>query len=415
MNKTLIIGRGGREHALAHKFSKSPQVSQVYVAPGNPGMTDFATPVDIDENDFPSLVAFAKKENITLTFVGPEVPLVGGIVDAFEKENLRIFGPRANAAIIEGSKDFAKELMKKYNIPTSNYETFTDVAAAVKYIEDKPAPYVLKADGLAAGKGVVIAGSLQEAKETLTDMLEDNKFGDAGAKVVIEDFLIGEEFSFMAFVHGEKVWPMELSRDHKPVFDGNKGPNTGGMGAYSPTNITKTMEADAIKTILEPTAKAMVAEGRSFTGILYAGLIATKDGAKVIEYNARFGDPETEVLLPRLESDLYQVINDILDDKDVIIKWSDNVALGVMLVSKGYPNDYPKGIEITGLDQMDKSVTVYHCGTDEKNGKTVTAGGRVLIVTACEADMETARKKVYKEIEKIKFDGMHYRTDIGKM
>lgn len=415
MKKILVIGLGGREHAIAHKFAQSSQVSQVYVAPGNPGMSDVATSVNISMDNFPALIDFAKKEDIALTFVGPEVPLVGGIVDAFEKEGLRIFGPRSNAAIIEGSKDFAKKLMKKYNIPTSNYETFTDVKSAMAYITAKPAPYVLKADGLAAGKGVVIAQTLEEAKTSLVDMLQDNKFGAAGAKVVIEDFLVGEEFSFMAFVHGEKVWHMEIARDHKPVFNGNKGPNTGGMGAYSPAEqIPKGMIQNAVKEILLPTAKAMVAEGRSFTGILYAGLIATKEGAKVIEYNARFGDPETEVILPRLENDLYELITNILDNKDINLKWSDNITLGVILASHGYPGDYETGIEIKGLDNIAKDVIIYHCGTSEKNGKTVTNGGRVLIITSCEKDIETARSKVYKEIEKINFEGIHYRTDIGQ-
>jgi len=415
MKKVLIIGRGGREHALAHKFSQSPQVGQVFVAPGNPGMSHCATLVDIDETNFAALIDFAQKEGIDLSFVGPEVPLVMGIVDAFEHKGLRIFGPRINAAIIEGSKDFAKQLMAKYNIPTSGYETFTDLTEALTYVAHLQPPYVLKADGLAAGKGVVIAQTLAEAQAALTDMLQANKFGQAGAKVVIEDFLVGEEFSFMAFVHGENVYPMEIARDHKPVFNDNQGPNTGGMGAYTPAvQIPAQVVSNAIETVLKPTAKAMVAEGRSFTGILYAGLIATDDGAKVIEYNARFGDPEAEVLLARLNNDLYQLIIDILDNNPVTLDWSTDVALGVIVSSPGYPGDYPTGLPITGLEQVADGVITYHCGTALQDGQTVTNGGRVLMVTGTSADMATVRENVYRQINKIHFEGMHYRTDIGK-
>ena len=430
MNKVLIIGRGGREHALALKFSET---CEVYVAPGNVGMESIATLVNIDENDFKSLIEFSKKENISLIFVGPEVPLVNGIVDEFEKEGLNIFGPNKEAAQIEGSKDFAKKLMKKYNIPTAQYETFTEVEKALEYIKNKKAPYVLKADGLAAGKGVVIAKNLEEAEITLKEMLEQNKFGSSYsdktskvvAKVVIEDFLEGIEFSFMAIVNGEKVYPLEIAKDHKAVYDNDEGENTGGMGAYSPVpQICDETIKFSISEILQKTATAMVKEGTPFKGILYAGLINTKEGAKVIEFNARFGDPETEVLLPRLESDLFEIINKISNGEKVELKWFSDVALGVVLASGGYPNKYKTGFPIEINSDVknnegsndNKNITLYHCGTtkENENDNFITNGGRVLVVTSKAKDLETARTKVYEEIKKIKFEGMHYRNDIGK-
>ncbi|MCL1936333.1 MAG: phosphoribosylamine--glycine ligase [Defluviitaleaceae bacterium] len=414
MNKVLIIGRGGREHALAMKFSESPHVSTIFVAPGNVGMKDVATTIDIDENNFSELIKFAKKENIKLTFVGPEVPLVNGIVDKFKENNLNIFGPTKAASIIEGSKDFSKNLMKKYNIPTAEYETFTELRPAVEYLKKSKPPYVLKADGLAAGKGVVICNNINEAENTLKDMLSQNKFGDAGAKVVIEEFLVGEEFSFMAFVNNEKVYPLELSKDHKTVFENNQGPNTGGMGAYSPVpSITKEIIESSVKNILNPTAKAMVKEGRPFTGVLYAGLISTVDGVKVIEFNARFGDPETEVLLPRLQSDLFLILQDILNDKDINLKWSEEACIGVVLCSDGYPNKYKTEIPINGLKEVSKNINVLHSGTKEKNSEIVTSGGRVLVLTNIANNLKKARENIYNEIEKIKFDGMHFRKDIA--
>ena len=407
-NKVLIIGRGGREHALAMKFSES---AKVYVAPGNVGMKNIAQLLDIEENDFPALIQFAKKENIDLTFVGPEVPLVNGIVDEFEKESLTIFGPNKKAAQIEGSKDFAKKLMKKYNIPTAEYETFKDIDKAYKYIQSKSAPYVLKADGLAAGKGVVIAQNLEEAKTTLKDMLEENKFGKAGAKVIIEDFLEGTEFSFMALVNGKNVYPLELAKDHKLALDGDKGSNTGGMGAYSPVPlISENTIQIAIKEILQKTAEALIKEDCSFKGVLYAGLIDTKEGPKVIEFNARFGDPETEILLPRLKSDLFDIINKISNGEEVELSWSEKASLGVVLASGGYPNKYETGIPIEIGET--EGVTLYHCGTKLLGENLVTAGGRVLFITAKENDLDLARKKVYEEIKKINFENMHYRKDI---
>lgn len=409
----LVIGRGGREHALAWKFAQSEKVEKVYVAPGNEGMRDVATPVDIDENDFDALVLFAKENNIELTFVGPEIPLMNGIVDRFKEEGLRVFGPNKAAAVIEGSKAFTKELMKKYDIPTAAYETFTDYEEAVQYIQKVGAPIVIKADGLAAGKGVTVAMTLEEALQAVKEMLQDVKFGAASKKVVIEEFLDGQEFSLMAFVNGTTVHPMVIAQDHKRAFDGDKGPNTGGMGAYSPVpQIPESVVQEAIQTVLHPTAKAMIAENRSFTGILYAGLILTNDGPKVIEFNARFGDPETEVVLPRLENDLVDVCNAVLDESELVLEWSEEAVIGVVLASKGYPEAYKKGDIISGLDAL-QDVIVFHAGTAMKHGDFVTNGGRVLFV-ACKANsLQEAKDKVYKEIGKIESNGLFYRSDIG--
>ena len=409
----LVIGRGGREHALAWKFAQSEKVEKVYVAPGNEGMRDVATPVDIDENDFDALVLFAKENNVELTFVGPEIPLMNGIVDCFKEEGLRVFGPNKAAAVIEGSKAFTKELMKKYDIPTAAYETFTDYEEAVQYIQKVGAPIVIKADGLAAGKGVTVAMTLEEALQAVKEMLQDVKFGEASKKVVIEEFLDGQEFSLMAFVNGTNVHPMVIAQDHKRAFDGDKGPNTGGMGAYSPVpQIPESAVQEAIKNVLHPTAKAMIQENRSFTGILYAGLILTNDGPKVIEFNARFGDPETEVVLPRLENDLVDVCNAVLDESELTLQWSEEAVIGVVLASKGYPELYKKGDIINGLDAL-QDVIVFHSGTAMKHGDFVTNGGRVLFV-ACKANsLQEAKDKVYKEIGKIESDGLFYRSDIG--
>lgn len=409
----LVIGRGGREHALVWKFAQSEKVEKVYVAPGNEGMRDVATPIDIDENDFDALILFAKENHVELTFVGPEIPLMNGIVDRFKEEGLRVFGPNKAAAVIEGSKAFTKELMKKYNIPTAAYETFTDYEEAVQYIEKVGAPIVIKADGLAAGKGVTVAMTLEEALQAAKEMLQDVKFGEASKKVVIEEFLDGQEFSLMAFVNGTTVHPMVIAQDHKRAFDGDKGPNTGGMGAYSPVpQIPESAVEEAIKTVLHPTAKAMIQENRSFTGILYAGLILTNDGPKVIEFNARFGDPETEVVLPRLENDLVDVCNAVLDESELTLQWSEESVIGVVLASKGYPEAYKKGEIIKGLDAL-QDVIVFHAGTVMKHGDFVTNGGRVLFV-ACKANsLQEAKDKVYKEIGKIESDGLFYRSDIG--
>ncbi|MCL2355830.1 MAG: phosphoribosylamine--glycine ligase [Defluviitaleaceae bacterium] len=414
MNNVLIIGSGGREHALAIKFAESPQVEKVFVAPGNAGIAQVAECVPVGINDFAALAAFAKENEVALTFVGPEVPLVGGIVDFFEKEGLKIFGPRANAAIIEGSKSFAKDLMKKYKIPTADYEVFTDFSSASAYIKTRRPPFVLKADGLAAGKGVVIAETRDEAEAALAQMLQNKRFGAAGNTVVIEEFLAGTEFSFMAFADGERIFPMVIAKDHKRAFDGDAGPNTGGMGAYSPVPQISDEIIEAARTeILLPTVKAMVAEGRPFTGILYAGLIATRAGAKVIEFNARFGDPETQVILPRLESDLFELINDILDGKDPEPVWSDDEVLGVVLASKGYPDDYESGFVINGLDKLAPETLLFHCGTDKNDaGAFVTKGGRVLFAARKAQNAATARRELYRDIKKIKCENLFYRSDI---
>ncbi|MGM9988709.1 MAG: phosphoribosylamine--glycine ligase [Bacillaceae bacterium] len=410
----LVIGRGGREHALAWKFKQSDKVDTVFVAPGNIGMTNVATLVDIDENDFEQLIAFAKEKNVELTFVGPEVPLMNGIVNRFEAEGLRIFGPSQEAAIIEGSKSFAKDLMKKYHIPTAAYEIFTDYEQAVAYIEKVGAPIVIKADGLAAGKGVVVAMTKEEALEAVKDMLCDAKFGDASTQVVIEEFLVGEEFSLMAFVNGNIVQPMVIAQDHKRAYDGDKGPNTGGMGAYSPVpQISDSIVEEAMKAILVPVAEAMITEERSFTGILYAGLIATEKGPKVIEFNARFGDPETEVVLPRLQSDLVDIIIGLLAKEPVPLGWSNNAVVGVVMAANGYPNHYEKGEVIEGLSDVSEETLVFHAGTALKNEQVVTNGGRVLFVACSGSDLVEAQQSVYKELKHIHSEDLFYRTDIG--
>lgn len=412
--KVLIVGRGGREHTLAWKVAQSPKVQSVYVAPGNPGMQDVSTIVNIDENDFDRLIAFAKEENIDLTLVGPEVPLINGIVNRFQAEGLRIFGPSKEAALLEGSKSFAKEIMKKYNVPTAEYETFTSYEEAKQYIIEKGAPIVIKADGLAAGKGVTVALTSEEALTSVYEMLEANKFGEASAQVVIEEFLDGEEFSLMAFVDGKNAYPMVISQDHKRAFDNDEGPNTGGMGAYSPVpQISDEVVQTAVETIINPTVKAMEAEGRDFIGILYAGLILTKNGPKVIEYNARFGDPETQVVLPRLTTDLIDVVEGLLDQKEITLEWSNNATLGVVLASKGYPESYAKGAIIEGLNNLDEKITVFHAGTDMENDQFVTNGGRVLTVVASGESLEAAQKFVYQEVVNIKCDNLFYRKDIG--
>lgn len=377
-------------------------------------MTDVAKRIDIEETDIPNLVEFALSNKIDLTIVGPEVPLLLGVVDQFKAAGLKVFGPEQCAAEIEGSKSFAKDLMKKYQIPTGDYQTFSNYEEAKAYIEDRGAPIVIKADGLAAGKGVTVALTLEDALDSIKDMLVDEKFGSASATVVIEEFLAGEEFSLMSFVNGETVFPLEIAQDHKRAFDGDQGPNTGGMGAYSPVpHIDPSIVQTAIETIVKPTAKAMIEEGRSFTGILYAGLIATEDGPKVIEFNARLGDPETQVILPRMKSDLVEVILSILDDKVPSIEWHDEDMIGVVIASKGYPEAYEKGTVIKGLDRME-DVSIFHAGTSlNQDGEFVTDGGRVLLIAAKSSNLQEAQDKVYAELEKLDSDGVFYRKDIG--
>ncbi len=410
MKKVLVIGSGGREHAIVDALKRSDDVSRVYCAPGNAGISKIADCVDIKETDVEALCKFALDKDLDLTVVGPEVALAAGVVDRFKKAGLRIFGPNKAAAQIESSKEFAKELMKKYDIPTAAFETFEEYAPAKEYVQKGSFPAVLKYDGLAAGKGVVIAQTFEEADAALKDMLLDDKFGKG--KVVIEDFLEGPEFSFMCFVDGEKLYPMVLSQDHKRAYDGDKGPNTGGMGAYSPVPIISQEDVDyATENIMLPTAKAMIAEGARYSGVLYGGLIKTAQGIKVIEFNARFGDPETEIVLPRMKSDICDVFCAIADGKPAKIEWHDFATLGVVLASKGYPGDYEKGFEIKGLDSV--GAKVYHMGTAKKDGKFVTAGGRVLIVVGKGDTLKDAHTNAMEEIQKIECENLFSRSDIG--
>lgn len=410
----LVIGKGGREHAIVWRFANSPSVTKVFAAPGNPGMEHVAECVNIEETDHEGLIAFAKENNIALTFVGAEVPLLNGIVNDFQKEGLRIFGPSKEAALIEGSKSFAKDLMDKHGIPTAKSKTFTSYREARDYLEEQGAPIVLKADGLAAGKGVIVAMTMEEAEAGLDDMLNNAKFGEASSSVVMEEYLEGEEFSFMAFVNEEKVYPMVIAQDHKRAFTGDKGPNTGGMGAYSPVpQIPQTAVDTAHQTVLLPAAQAMVEEGRPFTGILYAGLMLTSVGPKVIEFNARFGDPETQVVLPRLQGDFAEILIDILDKKEIELSWSDEAVLGVVLASGGYPEQYGKGFSIEGLQSLNEDTLLFHAGTKKAAGVLVNDGGRILLAAVRAESLTKAQEAVYQEMEKIQCEGSFYRTDIG--
>ena len=415
--KVLVVGNGGREHALAWKIKQSPLVKKLYVARGNAGIWQIAEKVDISPTDIKNLVKFAKEEGIDLTVVGPEQPLSEGIVDAFEEAGLKIFGHRKNAAILEASKVFAKNFMKKYGVPTAFYETFDNEKDAIDFVKKMGTPIVIKADGLAAGKGVIIANTEEEAIQTIRDMFA-GKFGEASKRIVIEEFLEGEEASYIAMVKGEKLVPMATSQDHKRVYDNDQGPNTGGMGAYSPTPvITPDIEKEILEKIMYPTLKGMKEEGREMCGFLYAGLMIGPKGINVLEFNVRMGDPETQPIMRRLETDLVEHILDILEGKidEVKPKWSDKWSIGVVMASKGYPGSYEKGKVITGIEEAEKDpdVVVFHAGTDIKDGKLVTAGGRVLTVTALGNTLPEAKEKVYKAVEKIHFEGAHYRKDIG--
>lgn len=410
--KVLVVGRGGREHAICGKVSESPLVSEVFAAPGNPGMMDCASLVNINENQLDELVFFAKEKEIGLTIIGPEVPLLEGLADRFIEEGLKVFGPQKAAAVIEGSKSFAKDLMKKYGIPTAEYQVFAEYAEAKAYLDKIGAPIVIKADGLAAGKGVVVAMTQQEAEFALQEMMLNEKFGEASASVVIEQFLTGEEFSLMAFVNGETVIPLEIAQDHKRAFDGDNGPNTGGMGAYSPVpHIRKETVEKAVQNVLIPAAHAMVQEDRNFTGILYAGLIETSDGPKVIEFNARFGDPETQVILPRMKSDLVEVVLEVLEGKTPEIDWHEEAMVGVVVAANGYPEEYEKGSILKGIENMSQ---VFHAGTARNaEGQFITNGGRVLLVGAKAPSLKEAQQKVYAELEKLDCPETFYRKDIG--
>ena len=416
--KVLVVGSGGREHAIIWKLKQSPKADKIYCAPGNAGIAQDAQCVPIGAMEIDKLVQFAKDENIDFTIVGMDDPLVAGVVDAFEAEGLRVFGPRKNAAIIEGSKAFSKDLMKKYGIPTAKYETFDNYDEAKKYVLSQSVPIVVKADGLALGKGVLICQSHDEAVAALDEIMVDKKFGASGSKVVIEEFLTGPEVSVLSFCDGKTVVPMVSAQDHKRAYDNDEGLNTGGMGTFSPSRIyTKEINDDCMEKIFKPTVAAMAKEGRPFVGVLYFGLMLTKDGMKVIEYNARFGDPETQVILPRLKSDLLEImeacVDTTLDKMD--IQWYDNAAVCVVEASGGYPVKYDKGYEITGLDSVKgrDDIIVFHAGTAEKDGKLVTNGGRVLGITGIGKDIDEARTKAYEGVDLIDFEKKHFRHDIG--
>lgn len=415
----LIIGSGGREHALAWKAAQSPKADNVFIAPGNAGTELEASinNIDIPADDIDALATFAKENHIDLTIVGPEAPLVAGIVDYFSDQNLRIFGPRKNAAQLEGSKSFCKDFLARHNIPTAAYGVFTDLNRACEYIEQCDIPVVVKADGLAAGKGVVIAETKQQAISAVTDMLSANRFGDAGSKVVIEEFLEGIELSFICMVDGKHCLPMATSQDHKARDEGDTGPNTGGMGAYSPA-IAETPELNAVimQSVIEPTIKGMAADGNRFTGFLYAGLMISPQGkVRVLEYNVRFGDPETQPIMLRLKSDLIELCDAAIDSKlnQITAQWTDEPAVGIVLAAGGYPHSYDKGDTITGLDQTLTNTKVFHAGTAVKNGKVVTSGGRVLCVTATGATIRDAQQQAYASVDKINFNGRYFRRDIA--
>ena len=417
--KVLIVGSGGREHAIAWSVAKSPKVDKIYCAPGNAGIAEFAECVNIKAMEFDKLVAFAKENAIDLTIIGMDDPLVGGVVDAFESEGLRVFGPRKNAAIIEGSKAFSKDLMKKYKIPTAAYENFTDPDEAIKYLETAKMPIVLKADGLALGKGVLICNTLEEAKEGVKTLMLDKQFGDAGNEIVIEEFMTGREVSVLAFCDGKTIKCMTSAQDHKRAKDGDQGLNTGGMGTFSPSPFyNDEVEAFCEKYVYQSTIDAMASEGRPFTGLLFTGLMITEDGPKVLEYNARFGDPEAQVVLPRMKNDIIDVMEACIDGKlsDVELEFEDNAAVCVVLASDGYPEKYDKGFEIKGLDTFkDKDgYYVFHAGTKFDGDKIVTNGGRVLGVVAKGENLKAARANAYKATEWIDFANKYKRNDIGK-
>ena len=417
--KVLVVGGGGREHAICWKLAQSPKVTELYCAPGNGGIAQVATCVPIKATDVDAMVSWAKENAMDFVMVAPDDPLALGMVDALEAAGIPAFGPRANAAIIEASKAFSKELMKKYHIPTAKYETFTEMDKALAYIDEQGAPIVVKADGLALGKGVIIAQNEEEAKAGLHSIMEDKIFGESGSQVVVEEFLTGPEVSVLAFTDGKTMCPMVSSMDHKRAYDGDKGPNTGGMGTISPNPFyTEEVAKECMEKIFLPTMNAMNAEGRPFKGCLYFGLMLTPQGPKVIEYNSRFGDPETQVVLPRLETDFAEIVKAVAEERlsQVDIHWSEKASACVVMASGGYPGSYPKGIEIQGLDENGQAegVTVYHAGTKWENGKFLTNGGRVLGITALGNTLDEALDLAYAGVEKISFEGAMYRKDIGR-
>lgn len=412
----LVIGSGGREHAICWSLKKSKDCNKLYCLPGNAGISEIAECVNISVMDFDAIVTFLKAHaNIGMTVVAPDDPLAAGLVDRLETEGFRAFGPNKAAAIIEGSKAFSKELMVKYGIPTAAYEEFTDYNLACEYVKKSDYPLVVKADGLALGKGVIICNNVDEALTALKDMMIDAKFSSAGNKVIVEEFLVGKEVSILSFTDGKTIVPMVSSQDHKRALDNDMGLNTGGMGTFSPSKIyTDELAKEVYDTVIVPTMNAMNAENRKFKGVLYFGLMLTDKGIKVLEYNARFGDPETQVVLPRLKTDLLEIFSAIIDERleDIKIEWNDDAAVCVILASGGYPEKYAKGVPIK-IGELDDGIILFHAGTAFKDGELVTNGGRVIGVTALGETIENARKKAYKNIENIQFDKMHYRTDIG--
>ena len=415
--KILVIGGGGREHAIVHTLKKSPRVSEIYCAPGNGGIAQEAVCVPIKATEVDALADYAAKERFDLVMVAPDDPLALGLVDKLEAKGIRAFGPRANAAIVESSKAFSKGLMKKYGIPTAKYETFTEMEAALGYVRAQGAPIVVKADGLALGKGVVVAQTVEEAEDAVRSMMEDRKFGDSGSTVVIEECMVGPEVTVLAFTDGKTVVPMLSSQDHKRAYDNDEGPNTGGMGAFCPSpKFTPEIAETCMKTIFRPTIDALAAEGRPFKGVIYFGLMLTPDGPKVVEYNARFGDPETQPILSMLETDLVDIFDAVIDEKlDALeIRWKEGAACCVVMASGGYPVGHKTGYAISGLGDVPENVFVFHAGTKLDGDIYLTGGGRVLGVTATAATLSNAIAAAYAGVEKISFTDVHYRRDIGK-
>lgn len=414
--KVLVIGRGGREHALCEKIKDSPLVSHVYVAPGNPGMRGCAELLPYSECQQTELVRFARDEGVDLILIGPEQPLIDGLADRFHEAGLKVFAPSRRAAEIEGSKAFAKQLMVKYGIPTADYRVFADYEAARAYLADCSVPVVIKADGLAAGKGVVVAETRSEAEAALLEMLVERRHGSASAQVIIEEFLEGEEFSLMALVHGDLVVPLEIAQDHKRAFDGDLGPNTGGMGAYSPVpQIGSNVVSESLNTVLKPTVQALLAEGRFFSGILYAGLIVTKDGPKAIEFNARLGDPETQVILPRLRSDLVSAILALMEGERPELSWDARPMLGIVVASQGYPHNPIAGAPLPTVGPFSNDLRIYYGGVTENSaGNLISSGGRSFLVAAFGDRHSEAREKVYSQLRDMAPSGFYYRADIGR-
>jgi phosphoribosylamine--glycine ligase len=415
--KVLVVGGGGREHALVWKIAQSPKVSQIFCAPGNAGIAKLAQCVPIGAEDITALADFAQREGIDLTVVGPEAPLCAGIADEFQRRGLRIFGPTKSAAEIEGSKVFCRQLLAKWRIPSPKFAAFDDPNEAKSYIRRQGAPIVVKADGLAAGKGSIVCATLDEALRAVDRIMVEREFGDAGKRIVVEEFLIGREASVMVFTDGRTVKPMLPSRDHKRLLDNDQGPNTGGMGAYCPVpDIDASLYDEIVETIMKPTIAALAAEGRPYKGVLYGGLMLTKEGPKVLEFNCRFGDPETQAVLPLLDADLVDICEAVIDERlhEVDVRWKDGACICVVMASAGYPGAYEKGKVITGIEEAEgeEGVIVFHAGTAMKDGQLVTSGGRVLGVTAIGRDFDEAVERVYKAVSKIHFDGAHYRRDI---